>query len=728
KKAIKNWVSSRLSVQAEGLGSAESGSSQETHYTYVDNTETKRREAEEIEARRLENERKQRENEERLRIAEEKAEEQRRRREQLKEQRQKEVEEEEARRQAEEQKRLELEAELCRRRDQLFNYNQVLLAGHDTILAAKGKCGFVGLININIINCSFAEARLLQSWKHADIVPILKRVPVYDANRHLRHVSLTPVLSKVAEEFVVEQYVKPAVLAKVDPGQFGTIPGSSTTEALMTHAWNSATDGNGATVRAVLFNFKKAVDLNDHGILIQKLRLFDIHEAVISWFTDFLCCRKQRVKLGQECFSEWRDAPAGVSQGTKLGPWLFIIMKNDLDIPGFDLWKYVDDSTISEIIPHGQASNIQTALASRGASDKFQLNETKCKEIRISLSTKETLDLDPIVTNHKHIDIVSQAKMVCVNVLSDLKWNHHIAEVVKKARKRLFCLSQLKRSGLGSDELVQFYRSCIRPITEYTCRVFHDSLPVYLSQPMMQQEINDIGKFSTTSAKFGTSANKLPVGQKYHLIKSHFVPPINYKFPTRFLHQCRRGFQSRYLSEYSWMVYSPSVDGVFCKHCDLMIPMHCRKDKGAFVNKPFINWQKPQEKEKRHEQMKYHHDAMIAAESFLNWDESPELNMNNRIDDEKRKNIIRNRHIFKCVSEAILKECDDELFPNIYALLKMCATIPATSCECERSASSLTRLHTYSRECMCRERLSSLALMFATKHPRRLELGTILRD
>ena len=91
-----------------------------------------------------------------------------------------------------------------------------------------------------------------------------------------------------------------------------------------------------------------------------------------------------------------------------------------------------------------------------------------------------------------------------------------------------------------------------------------------------------------------------------------------------------------------------------------------------------------------------------------------------------------------------LKECDDDLFPNIYTLLKICATIPATSCECERSASSLRRLHTYNRACMGQERLSSLALMyihyqakivldevvnlFASKHPRRLELGTILRD
>ena len=68
----------------------------------------------------------------------------------------------------------------------------------------------------------------------------------------------------------------------------------------------------------------------------------------------------------------------------------------------------------------------------------------------------------------------------------------------------------------------------------------------------------------------------------------------------------------------------PSVDRVFCKHCALMIPMHGRKDKGAFVNKPFINWRKLQEKVKRHEQMKYHHDAMIATESFLNSVENPE--------------------------------------------------------------------------------------------------------
>ena len=38
-----------------------------------------------------------------------------------------------------------------------------------------------------------------------------------------------------------------------------------------------------------------------------------------------------------------------------------------------------------------------------------------------------------IVINDKQIDVVSHAKILGVNISSDLKWNHHISEVVKKA-------------------------------------------------------------------------------------------------------------------------------------------------------------------------------------------------------------------------------------------------------------------------------------------------------
>ena len=99
-------------------------------------------------------------------------------------------------------------------------------------------------------------------------------------------------------------------------------------------------------------------------------------------------------------------------------------MINEIDILRFELWKYVDYFTISEAILKGQQSNIQTAVdifASCAASDKFQLKETKCKELRICFSTNGSPDLNSIVINDKQIDVVSHAKILGANISSDLK-------------------------------------------------------------------------------------------------------------------------------------------------------------------------------------------------------------------------------------------------------------------------------------------------------------------
>ena len=107
--------------------------------------------------------------------------------------------------------------------------------------------------------------------------------------------SLTPSISKVAEDFVVTEHVKPAVLRSLDPSQFGAIPKSSTTFALleMLHEWSQGTDGNGWTIWTLLFDYKKAFDLIVHSILVRKLRALDIAPSVINWIIDFVSARSE---------------------------------------------------------------------------------------------------------------------------------------------------------------------------------------------------------------------------------------------------------------------------------------------------------------------------------------------------------------------------------------------------------------------------------------------------
>ena len=52
-----------------------------------------------------------------------------------------------------------------------------------------------------ILNAWFKEQRLPQSWKLADVTPLPKKKPVKILKKDFRPISLTPCVSKVAEEF-----------------------------------------------------------------------------------------------------------------------------------------------------------------------------------------------------------------------------------------------------------------------------------------------------------------------------------------------------------------------------------------------------------------------------------------------------------------------------------------------------------------------------------------------
>ena len=179
---------------------------------------------------------------------------------------------------------------------------------------------------------------------------------------------------------------------------------------------------------------------------------------------------------------------AGVPQGIKLGPWLFLIMINGLDTSA-DMWKYVDDISVSKIVERDLESELQVVvddLATQSSREGFQLSETKCKDFRSGFSNTIP-DFDPIVLNGEPLEIVTSAKLLGLNLTSDpghLKCNTHTSELIRKASPRLYFLRKLKRSRVASKELTVFYTTCIRPILEYACPVFHRALPEYLSDDL----------------------------------------------------------------------------------------------------------------------------------------------------------------------------------------------------------------------------------------------------
>ena len=122
-------------------------------------------------------------------------------------------------------------------------------------------------------------------------------------------------------------------------------------------------------------------------------------------------------------------------------------------------------------------------FTAQAQAHKLQFNEGKCKELRIGFSFCPT-QFDSILINNNPVDVVDYAKILGLTVSNNLKWNKHVDEVIKKARMRLYFLSQLKKSNVATKELLQFYTTCIWPVMEYASPVFHNSLTQYLSDDL----------------------------------------------------------------------------------------------------------------------------------------------------------------------------------------------------------------------------------------------------
>ena len=337
----------------------------------------------------------------------------------------------------------------------------------------------------SIFNISLSSGLVPVLWKDSSIIPIPKAKQT-QVESDTRPIALTPVLSKVLEDFVVSWMVED-IGGQIDNRQYGSLKGTSTTLCLLDliHNWLSKMDNPGHYLRACFLDFSKAFDRIDHNIVITKLIDLGVRRSIIPWICSFLSNRRQCVELGQ-CVSRWLSTSAGVPQCIKLGPILFVIMINDLKIvsPRSSNWKYVDDVTISEIVPTREVSILQNELDAIGnwtSTNNMKLNPKKCKEMIVSFRRDIEQPPPTLVVENISLERIESHKVLGLTIQNNLKWDLHISEMVTKASKRLHILRVLKRSGVSPFHLLRVHFALIRSLLEYCCPVWHSSLTINLS-------------------------------------------------------------------------------------------------------------------------------------------------------------------------------------------------------------------------------------------------------
>ena len=101
---------------------------------------------------------------------------------------------------------------------------------------------------------------------------------------------------------------------------------------------------------AVFRDIIKALDRVWNRGLLYKIRRIGISGSLLSWFSNYLKGRRQRVVL-PGVSSNWSSINAGVPQGSILGPLLFLIYINDIvENINSSIRVFADDTSLYIIV------------------------------------------------------------------------------------------------------------------------------------------------------------------------------------------------------------------------------------------------------------------------------------------------------------------------------------------------------------------------------------------
>lgn len=276
-------------------------------------------------------------------------------------------------------------------------------------------------------------------------------------------------------ELIVLEFITHNCSLYISETQHGFMPKRSTTTNLLSYiSFVTRCIQDRLQVDAIYIDLSAAFDKINHKIAVAKLEKLGFSGAFLSWLRSYLVGRTMSVKIG-DCISSPFFVSSGVPQGSHLGPFIFLLYINDVNL-SLECFKlsYADDFKLYNVI---KCDN-DTALLQKQLdvfvvwckNNKMILNASKCSSI--SFSRKHTITEFNYHIGEVTLNRVKSIKDLGVMVDYKLTFNDHISYIVSKASKSLGFIFRVAKHFSDIHCLKSLYCSLVRSVLEYAAIVW----------------------------------------------------------------------------------------------------------------------------------------------------------------------------------------------------------------------------------------------------------------
>ena len=392
------------------------------------------------------------------------------------------------------------------------SYIEVAKLCRDIKKSKTSHCGLPGkFISMIATPISFTLAQIFNNmfdagifpeiFKLAHVCPVYKRSGLKSDISNWRPISLLPTLSKIAESVMHKRLLqhfsdnnviseRQAAYLKGD----GTIQQLTYIIHMIRTSWTKKN-----IMQGVFLDVSAAFDKAWHSGLIAKLEQVKVGGKCLDLFKSYLSERRQIVTI-DGCKSEIKYLKAGVPQGSRLGPLLWILYANDiLDEIECNIFLFADDTCMfaEGKNPDETAEILNRDLIKISAwAQKWKVKFNPDKTKYMIFSNKDFEATPPIIFNDFAVKRVSEHKHLGIWLTPTLSWSRHVHHICMRANSKLSVLRSIKY--LSRPVLDILYKQQIRSVIDYGLVLFYGGLS--------QSDIAKLDRIQYRSAKVVSGA------------------------------------------------------------------------------------------------------------------------------------------------------------------------------------------------------------------------------